>query len=308
MSTLTASVGSGGTNRPNDVFFVQRLLNENGSTPKLRVDGLNGRRTIAAIKVFQSRIVGLRNPDGRVDPGGRTIAKLRAREGRKPEASAPKRNASDPGERREFRKDRRNYVDPRVKETGVTSRIIDALYPRFRGSNIKIISGWLSDSDLFWKVDYHWEYLLWMVDHCRQLQTSKDGTQKLNGIRSALLGVAPRPDHGYRTSAAVGKPADQSTADEMTRRHKILSQQKREFRAVTRKEDLIAKSTKPASAFHLAAAPVAHPGTSKHSSGYALDIKGPAGTVKSICKSMGASLVFDEKSHIHVEFKNGVSG
>ena len=59
--------------------------------------------------------------------------------------------------------------------------------------------------------------------------------------------------------------------------------------------------------FDLAAAPVASPGKSKHGSGYALDIQGDNAAIKSLCSGLGATLVFDEKSHVHVEFKNGVS-
>ena len=42
--------------------------------------------------------------------------------------------------------------------------------------------------------------------------------------------------------------------------------------------------------------------------GYALDIEGDNAAIKSLCKGLGATLVFDEKSHVHVEFKNGIGG
>jgi uncharacterized protein (TIGR02594 family) len=52
----------------------------------LRVDGRVGPRTIAAIEAFQSRVVRMDPPDGRVDPSGRTLkalasANLRAESG-----------------------------------------------------------------------------------------------------------------------------------------------------------------------------------------------------------------------------------
>jgi LAS superfamily LD-carboxypeptidase LdcB len=59
--------------------------------------------------------------------------------------------------------------------------------------------------------------------------------------------------------------------------------------------------------FDLAGAPVAPPGQSKHGTGYALDIEGDNNAIKSLCKGLGATLAFDEKSHVHVEFKNGLS-
>ena len=80
-ATVLASVGRGGVNRTSDVETVQFLLNrfalELGITP-LKVDGHCGAMTERAIVEFQRRFVNRANPDGRVDPGGRTIAALGA--------------------------------------------------------------------------------------------------------------------------------------------------------------------------------------------------------------------------------------
>lgn len=70
---LSGSVGAGGRNDPADVRIVQQLLADRGENPG-PVDGIVGPRTIAAIRSFQSRF--LARPDGRVDPGGRTIREL----------------------------------------------------------------------------------------------------------------------------------------------------------------------------------------------------------------------------------------
>lgn len=42
----------------------------------LTVDGIVGSATIRAIETFQSKAAGMKRPDGRVDPGGRTMTKL----------------------------------------------------------------------------------------------------------------------------------------------------------------------------------------------------------------------------------------
>jgi hypothetical protein len=67
-------------NRPEDVKTVQQLLNANIGklTPlaPLVVDGRIGPATIAAIEEFQRRVVGIAQPDGRVDPHGHTLAML----------------------------------------------------------------------------------------------------------------------------------------------------------------------------------------------------------------------------------------
>jgi len=75
-----SSVGQGGVNRREDVLTLQQLLNLHLSQlmalQPLRIDGLCGPKTIAAIKEFQKRVLHLANPDGRVDPHGSTMLKL----------------------------------------------------------------------------------------------------------------------------------------------------------------------------------------------------------------------------------------
>jgi peptidoglycan hydrolase-like protein with peptidoglycan-binding domain len=80
--SISASVGRGGINRPDDAHAVQLLLNTfivAGRLPgiqPLTMDGVSGPKTIAAIEAFQRVFVGMNSPDGRVDPGGRTLEKL----------------------------------------------------------------------------------------------------------------------------------------------------------------------------------------------------------------------------------------
>jgi hypothetical protein len=80
--TITQSVGRGGINLPQDVRTIQELINNHiGKLTPLRpltVDSRIGPNTIAAIEEFQRRVVNLARPDGRVDPGGRTLQALNA--------------------------------------------------------------------------------------------------------------------------------------------------------------------------------------------------------------------------------------
>jgi uncharacterized protein (TIGR02594 family) len=80
MAGITASVGKGGVNRRQDIEVVQGLINRNLArlTPlaPLVVDGMIGTRTISAIEEFQRRVLNMGYPDGRVDPGGRTLRAL----------------------------------------------------------------------------------------------------------------------------------------------------------------------------------------------------------------------------------------
>ena len=71
---IGGSVGQAGKNAPQDVATVQDLLNRNGASPALDVDGLCGPKTVGAIAAFQKTSLGF--ADGRVDVGGQTWAAL----------------------------------------------------------------------------------------------------------------------------------------------------------------------------------------------------------------------------------------
>lgn len=78
--TIVRSVGRNGVNQKSDVETVQELLNANlNKIPgilRLDRDGRVGPNTIGAIEAFQRRVAGMGMPDGRVDPGGRTLELL----------------------------------------------------------------------------------------------------------------------------------------------------------------------------------------------------------------------------------------
>lgn len=78
---IGGSVGRRGANRVPDVRSVQMLLNAHrplGLYGMLRVDGICGARTLAAIGLAQRRFAGLNSPDGRIDPNGPTLRTLNA--------------------------------------------------------------------------------------------------------------------------------------------------------------------------------------------------------------------------------------
>jgi peptidoglycan hydrolase-like protein with peptidoglycan-binding domain len=73
---LTASVGRGGANRPDDVAIVQNLLLARGYSTVGAANGVCGDSTVQAIMAYQAGF--LRRPDGVVDPGGNTWRHLSA--------------------------------------------------------------------------------------------------------------------------------------------------------------------------------------------------------------------------------------
>jgi peptidoglycan hydrolase-like protein with peptidoglycan-binding domain len=95
--SIRGSVGRGGTNRFEDVCVVQELLNKQSIPPlsPLAVDGIVGPKTIAAIESFQRRVLSISHPDGRVDPGGPTLAALVR--SASPPSTPPYRLPTEPG-------------------------------------------------------------------------------------------------------------------------------------------------------------------------------------------------------------------
>jgi hypothetical protein len=71
---LMGSVGFGGRDHQPDVFHVQELLRRHGFY-KGKVDGLCRAHTRRAI-LWVQRCLKMQNPDGRIDPGGKTWAAL----------------------------------------------------------------------------------------------------------------------------------------------------------------------------------------------------------------------------------------
>lgn len=76
--TISNPVGATGRNKPVDVMIVQHLLNLNYDvvdylTP---ITGILNDGMTEAIKRFQQHSLGMKKPNGRVDPGGATWARL----------------------------------------------------------------------------------------------------------------------------------------------------------------------------------------------------------------------------------------
>ena len=79
MSQLKVSVGPGKPNLKADVLLVQKLLNASGAgvqNEPLKLDGQFGPKTAADILAYQALVLGIRRPDGVVDPGERTVRSL----------------------------------------------------------------------------------------------------------------------------------------------------------------------------------------------------------------------------------------
>ena len=77
---IAQSVGINGVNQRKDVRIIQAYLNSFTAWEKpietLKIDGYAGKKTDYAIKQFQRQAIGIKKPDGRVDPNGKTFRYL----------------------------------------------------------------------------------------------------------------------------------------------------------------------------------------------------------------------------------------
>ena len=204
---------------------------------------------------------------------------------------------------------RASFVAAPVREHAVTTQLLDAVFPFFpKGS--KCIAGYLDDGDQYWKINYHWDYLLTRIEKLRGIpELDADIKSLALAVQTRLLSNPPVPPRGYAKDARVGDTKDKSSAEAIEQRHALLAACKRDFEHVIVKAGLVDRATKlnPAARekpWWLAVAPVARPGRSTHGTGYALDIAGNNARISEIATALGATLAFNEASHVHVEFKN----
>jgi peptidoglycan hydrolase-like protein with peptidoglycan-binding domain len=99
---IKKSVGKNGKNGVDDTKKIQELLNAHksqGGYAALAVDGDVGKKTIAAITAFQSKVMGVK-ADGRVDVDGPTLAALNARPGTVTPAPDPSPSSGGPSKKK----------------------------------------------------------------------------------------------------------------------------------------------------------------------------------------------------------------
>src|SRR6185503_16804163 len=114
-----------------------------------------------------------------------------------------------------------------------------------------VIGGYLDNSDQYWKINYHWDYLLDRVDQFLALKSITE-TQRVpaRAIRAVLMTNSPNPARGYRKDPQVGMTKDQSPAELIVKRHALVKQSKKDFETVLIKAGAIdpAKKANPPAA------------------------------------------------------------
>ena len=300
-------------NLKSDVEVVQGLLIKAGA--RIDANGICDQKTIAAIRAFQAKY--LRASDGRVDSSGRTIRKLS--EWNNPVAAAVAAPPPSPQNAllgalpERFDKHMLNtFVRDTVKfkDQPDTRKLCQVIMPYFK-KEFMVIGGYLDTDDQYWKVNYHWELLCTKIRFSLNKGLSAAHKLEAESVLAELEKNKPNPDSGYLNSP-LGTPKDSTGYDVTEARHATMKKCKERFKVVMDAENLATKYP-PGVLWDLCVAPVAKPGQSNHRFGWALDIyAGEASRLeknkqtKEICKALGATLTYDEKSHVHVEFKNWV--
>ena len=128
---ITSSVGKSGVNNKIDVKKVQRALNIIFPSLPLDVDGLCGPKTIRRIIRFQKRF--MTNPDGRVDPNGRTLKKINS--------ASPDTQSTWQGDSSKWSEDKKlDSLDQRMRPK--VKRVLATL--KENGYKPKIVYAWRS--------------------------------------------------------------------------------------------------------------------------------------------------------------------
>jgi peptidoglycan hydrolase-like protein with peptidoglycan-binding domain len=186
--SIQESVGNKGANKSTDVKTVQELLNLNIAKIKpvqpLAVDGDPGPLTIGAIEAFQSKVVGMTRPDGRVDPRGKTLDKLNEGARATPKSAACRVVFQHRGEQPPFTSATAGTDALYESQVSVSGTVAGT----FRGSiypDDLSVRGRLKDG----------QYDIYLGFHKRQghSTTAKDLVARTDGFRAALIVNADRP-------------------------------------------------------------------------------------------------------------------
>jgi peptidoglycan hydrolase-like protein with peptidoglycan-binding domain len=275
---------------------IQKPLNKTlKPSPGLDEDGQFGDLTHNAVVKLQTG-KGLK-PDGVVGPD--TMALL---EGSPAPAAAAGGAASPPAD---AHTSRASFVDSRVKENAVATKIIDQIY-RFFPKNYKVISAYLSTSDLYWKVNYHWDALRTWLEYAKDRpEMSAEERQQLNEFYRTLMSNAPSRQGHYKIDK-IGEPEDSSPPTKIEQRCKTLQKMKLELKRYAQSQGFNSRNLRHKEVLRYALNPLALPKKSNHVHGWALDIAGGTAGAAEIATKLGATLAYPEETHCHCEFAGGV--
>jgi hypothetical protein len=200
---------------------------------------------------------------------------------------------------------RNSFVKSEVKENSVATAIIDKIYPYFP-TKYQCISAYLSKDDLYWKVNYHWDAMrVWLEYAKGHAEMDADEQKQLADYYTSLMSNQPSTLGHYKVNK-IGEPADTSDEATIEKRCGTLQTLKKALDAYSAQHKFHDKNMEQKELLKYALNPLAMPKKSNHIHGWALDIAGDIQGAAAIATKLGATLAFQEMTHCHCEFENGV--
>jgi hypothetical protein len=222
-----------------------------------------------------------------------------------PPAAAPAASAVVPVDPANHQS-RASFVGPMVGENAKTTQILDTIWPYFNQGD-QVIAGFMTDAQLTWKINFHWDEILWTCDKVSAMDVSEDCKTQLEDLASGLMAFAPDPGKGAYLPNPPGVPVDKSTPEAFSARYHAVKDAKPRLHAILDTAGILTKypkTSEPGRSFHNACDFVKPPATSKHGEGYALDIKGDEDRIVAAAAKVGMTGQAKE-AYTHVEFAGG---
>ena len=116
----------------------------------------------------------------------------------------------------------------------------------------------------------------------------------------------PPSQTGHFEVNKIGQPDDTSSEDQIEQRCLALQKLKTELAAYASKQGFDSRKLSSKKVLQYALNPLMVPRQGNHIHGWALDIAGDTEAAATIAKFLGATLVYEELTHCHCEFRNGV--
>jgi hypothetical protein len=198
------------------------------------------------------------------------------------------------------------FVSQKVKHNDMSRQLTASICKYFPRSAI-VISAYLTLSDLYWKINFHWDVTRQAVCYLLTLDPKSKANPALLKIRALLDSCSPIPNSGYYQGGkeAIGLPVDRSPRTQITDRPRVVQKAKGQLASLLQGGSIPTRSIRKRGLVNLGIAPVASPAASTHDTGWALDIQGRNSEIHRIALMLGASYTKDELNHVHCEWAQG---
>ena len=200
-----------------------------------------------------------------------------------------------------------SLVHSGVRYLPLTKKIIKALMPYFPRGTV-VTTGYLSERDQYWRVNFHWAYMQYVIKQANARDDVPKATKTaLAKVVDQLWNNAPTRARNVNYISSKSLTADKSKLSTQVARWRLVNRCKLAMKQAVGKDKEANRAVRRVrGSWGMATARLARPGRSKHGCGYAVDIAGNRPLIRRVCRALGATVRYDEESHVHVEFGRGV--